>query len=291
MSQTDSEVVQIKARRLELDYENSIPKYFMEDELMSHVVAVLSSLFPEGEEFFIRSVRHYRDEITDPELKREVTGFIGQEVNHGREHRNFNATLQGLGYPTARIDRWVKKGLALEEKTRSAEVCLAMTAALEHYTATLAEVLLTDPAARAKFANDEVRDLLIWHALEESEHKAVAFDVFQQVSGDAKLRARVMNEVTFWFLFDTLIHTTVSVLRDKQARRPKVLLANLRKIRYSPWLTKEMRRRIRDYNRPDFHPNDYDNAELTAQWREQLFGADGQLADKVKKGKAATDAA
>ncbi len=274
----------IKARRLQLDYDTEpMPKYFMDDELMSHFVAVLSALFPEGEDFFVRSVRHFRDRIEDPELKRQVAGFIGQEANHGREHRNFNARLQALGFPTARVDRMVKKGLAIEEKTRSAEVCLAMTAALEHYTATLAEVLLSDPAARAKFASDEARELLVWHALEESEHKAVAFDVYQTVVGDEKLRVKVMRETTFWFLFDTITQTALSVLADRQARRPSVLWANLKLLRRSPWLSKQVRRRIRDYNRPGFHPDDYDNAELTAQWRERLFGEAGELADRIRK--------
>jgi predicted metal-dependent hydrolase len=274
----------IKARRLQLDYDSDpLPKYFMEDEVMSHIVAVLSALFPEGEDFFVRSVRHYRDQITDPTLKKQVAGFIGQEANHGREHRNFNARLQALGYPTARVDRLVRRGLAMNEKTRSPEVCLAVTAALEHYTATLAEVLLTDARAREMFTSDEARELLVWHALEESEHKAVAFDVYQSVVGDQKLRARVMRETTFWFLFDSILQSTLSILADRQARRPKVLWANLKKLRQSPWLTREVRRRIRDYNRPDFHPDDYDNAGLTAEWRERLFGDGGELADRIRK--------
>lgn len=278
----------IKARRLQLDYDSDpLPKYFMEDELMSHVVAVLSALFPEGEDFFVRSVRHYRDQITDPTLKRQVAGFIGQEANHGREHRNFNARLQALGYPTARVDRMVRRGLAINEKTRSPEACLALTAALEHYTATLAEVLLTDARARELFTCDEARELLVWHALEESEHKAVAFDVYQAVVGDQKLRARVMRETTFWFLFDSITQTVLSVLADPQARRPKVLWANLKKIRHSPWLSREVRRRISDYKRPDFHPDDYDNAELTAEWRDRLFGDDGALVDRIRTSKAA----
>lgn len=280
----------IAVRRLRLDYDSDpLPKYFMEDELMSHVVAVLSALFPEGEDFFVRSVRRYRDRITDPVLKKQVAGFIGQEANHGREHRNFNARLQALGYPTARVDRLVRRGLAVNEKTRSPEVCLAVTAALEHYTATLAEVLLTDPEARAKFTSPEVRDLLVWHALEESEHKAVAFDVYQQVVGDQKLRVRVMREITFWFLFDSITQTTLSILADRDARRPTVLWANLKKLRTSPWLSKAVRQRIADYNRPDFHPDDFDNAELTALWRDRLFGSEGSLAGKVRAPRARDD--
>jgi predicted metal-dependent hydrolase len=274
----------IRARRLELDYDTDpMPKYFVDgDPVMSHTVAVLSSLFPEGEDFFVRSVRRFRDQIEDPVLKRQVAGFIGQEANHGREHRAFNARLQALGYPTARIDRMVKRGLGIDEKYRSAEVCLAATAALEHYTATLAEVLLADPDARALFTYDEARELLVWHALEESEHKAVAFDVYQAVCGDQKLRVRIMRQTTVGFILSSTMHTVVSVLSDREARKPARLWASLKRLRTSPWLSKEVRQRIRDYNRPDFHPNDHDNVALTAEWRETLFGDGGELADRLK---------
>src|SRR4029077_18419696 len=99
---------------------------------------------PLGETFFVRSVRHYRDQITDPELKRQVAGFIGQEAMHGREHRAFNDRLDALGYPTKRVERITKWGLAARERMLSAKSNLAVTAALEHFTATLAELVLTD---------------------------------------------------------------------------------------------------------------------------------------------------
>ena len=54
-----------------------------------------------------------------------------------------------------------------------------MTAALEHFTATLAEMILSDPEARDMFGDETVKNLFLWHALEEAEHKAVAFDVYK----------------------------------------------------------------------------------------------------------------
>jgi predicted metal-dependent hydrolase len=68
------------------------------------------------------------------------------------------------------------------------------------YTATLAEVLLGDERAQALSSVPEVRHIFLWHAVEESEHKSVAFDVFQQVCSDEKLRIRVMQATTWVFL-------------------------------------------------------------------------------------------
>ena len=89
-----------------------LPKHFAADEdlIMCHLMASLSSVFPDGEDFFVRSVRHYRDRITDPDLKRQVAGFIGQESIHGREHRAFNDRLDELGYPVKQAERYHEVG-------------------------------------------------------------------------------------------------------------------------------------------------------------------------------------
>ena len=157
----------------------------------------------------------------------------------------------------------------------------AVTAALEHYTATLAEVLLGDDAARAELDDDEIKAILLWHAVEESEHKAVAFDVFQAVSGDPKLRARAMNMITVGFLATSIAFTFASLAKDRAAWNPVRLGRSLARLRHSPWLTREVRHRIRDYNRPDFHPSDHDATELLEVWRERLFGDDGALVDRL----------
>jgi len=273
----------VKVRRITFDYPaDELPRHFMGDDVvMSHIVAVLSAVFPEGEDYFVRSVRNFRDQITDPELKKQVAGFIGQEAIHGREHRVINERLQELGYPTKKIDRFIGNRLKFDEKVAPPRFRLAVTAALEHYTATLAEVLLRSPQARDMFGSDEVRSLLLWHAVEENEHKAVAFDVYQATVGDQKLRARIMNATTVGFLATTIGWTIVSILQDPEARKPRTLLRSLRGLKTSPWLTKDVRRRIRDYNRPDFHPDDHDTTELLAEWREILFGESGTLVDHL----------
>ncbi len=279
----------IRARRIAFDRLDQLPTHYAGDDLvMSHVVAMLSAVFPEGEDFFVQTVRNYRDQITDPVLKQQVGGFIGQEAIHGREHRTFNERLAALGYPTLGVDKRVGIVLRFLERVLPKDWQLAITAALEHYTATLAGVLLTDARAREIIADDEVRHLLLWHALEESEHKAVAFDVFQAVSGNERVRINVMRFTTFGFLLSSVLNTTASVLMDPGARRnPRRLLRSLRNVRTSPWLTREVRQHIRDYNRRGFHPIDHDTTALEAQWRAALFGTEGTLADRVSARDAA----
>jgi predicted metal-dependent hydrolase len=260
--------------------EETLPRYFMNgDPVMSHVVAVLSGLFPEGEQFFVRSVRAYRDQITDPDLRRAVSGFIGQEAVHSREHAEFNDRLRRLGYRTDLVDRLVGRTLALTERLPGRARRLATTAALEHYTSTLAGVLLVDPEARRAFGTGEVRTLFLWHALEETEHKAVAFDVLAQVSGNERLRRIIMNTTTIGFLTMTVGCTTLSVLTDGQTwRHPLATARSVARLRRSPWLTRQVWNELRDYNRVGFHPNDHDTTAIVAHWQAELFAEtpDGQ---------------
>lgn len=266
----------LKARRVQFTLPAGSRKHFAGDDLvMSHLVAMLSAVFPEGEDFFIRSVRNYRDQVTDPDLQQAVKGFIAQEATHRYQHRMLNDRLQEMGYPTARFDRHVTWLLAKLEKVFSTEMALAGTAALEHYTATLAELLLTDDQMLDLLGRSDVRSILLWHAFEECEHKAVAFDVFRAVGGTERTRVRAMRIATVIFLAEMVFQTLRSMARDRASYNPRRLLRSLNDFRKSPLVSAETRRRIASYNRAGFHPDDWDTTELLDRWSKELFDADG----------------
>ncbi len=273
----------IPTRRLSFDASfASVPKHFAAggNVLASHLAAALSSLFPEGEEFFVGSVRAMRDRVTDPGLKRQVAGFIGQEAVHGRQHRAFNDRLATLGYPTKRFERMTKHLLSARTRALPPRVNLATTAALEHFTATFAELLLESDEVRNLFSHDAVRDLFVWHALEELEHKAVAFDVYRVTGGTERTRIVMMHLVRLGFLVSVVTEMVVSLLGDRAAYNPRRLLRDWRTVRASPLLRGGLWRRLGDYNHRGFHPDDRDTSDLVARWRHELFGPSGALNDK-----------
>ncbi|NYJ00524.1 hypothetical protein HNR19_001222 [Nocardioides thalensis] len=274
----------LPVRRIRFRYPaGSLHRHYVEDDLMmSHVVAVLSATFPPGEDFFIRSVRHYAGQVTDPVLREQVRGFIGQEATHGREHRELNRRLQEMGYPTHRVSRFVKASLASATKRAPARLCLAYTAALEHYTATIAECLLTKPEAQQLLGDTEVRNILLWHALEETEHKAVAFDVYRTIGGSERVRRLGFAIQTVGLLGTVLIATVLSMLRDRATYNPVRLARSVWRLRRSPFLQADVRRSLADYWREGFHPSDHDNEELLRVWTERLFGPQGSLADHLR---------
>ncbi|MEI2640505.1 MAG: metal-dependent hydrolase [Microthrixaceae bacterium] len=278
--QSSSPDLSIPTRRM--DFEEAmanLPKHFARDGdlISSHIIAALSSVFPDGEDFFVRSVRHYRDQITDPVLKRQVAGFIGQESIHGREHRTFNNRLAKLGYPTKRGERIAKLALGTRERFAPAISNLAETAALEHFTATLAEMVLTEPEIRDIIGNDAVRDLFVWHALEEAEHKAVAFDVYRAVGGSERMRIITMKAIRMVFVTSMTLQVCASLATDRATYQKGRLRSSFRTVKNSPLARRSIWRTLCEYDRKGFHPNDLDNTALMVEWREELFGDDGTM--------------
>ena len=274
----------VKTRRIRFAYPSgSLQKHYVDGDLvMSHVVAVLSATFPPGEDFFIRAVRSYRDRITDPELAAQVAGFIGQEVTHGREHRELNRRLQEMGYPTHRVARYVKGELRRVDRLVPPIQRLAYTAALEHYTATIAEALLRKPAAQALLGDTEVRSILLWHALEESEHKAVAFDVYRAMGGSERRRRWAMRIMSTGLIGVIVVGTALSmILTDRSTYNPVRLGRSLLALRHSPFLERDVLAHLRAYQREGFHPDDYDATDLLERWSKELFGPEGTLADHL----------
>lgn len=268
----------ITTRRMAIDHPEEMPRHFLAgDILMSHIMAVLSATFPKGEQFFVDSVRNYRDQIGDDELRHQVAGFIGQESMHAREHDRFNDTLARLGYPTRFVDAATGRAMALIQQLAPNSVQLAFTAAAEHFTSVLAEQLLEDDPFEDQDVPEEIRALFRWHALEEAEHKAVAFDVYDECVHNEAIRLATMHVTTALLVVVAGAALVGSAVTDPAARNPVRFLRSLLHLRNSPFARRRIGLRLLEYHRPGFHPDDRDTEHLVAQWREALFGEDGTL--------------
>jgi uncharacterized protein len=241
-----------------------------------------SLLFPEGEKFFVESVKQQRDRVTDPELQREIAGFIGQEAMHGKEHRAFNALIAEHGFKEApRVEAKLRGFLKLVRKTLSPMSQLAATTALEHFTAILAERLLSDDARMRDRIHPTVKPLWLWHALEESEHKAVAFDVYKATGGGYARRIAIMMLTTIvFFAAQGIIHARLMATRGILWKPWRWLRGAAAMWIYPGPFTRLLPAYL-SYYRPGFHPNDRDTRALLAAWHVELFGTSGMLRDRV----------
>ena len=173
------------------------------DPIATAFYNALSVTFPRGEAYFIESVRAFRDGAP-PKLASEINAFIKQEVAHSREHVSFNKRVADAGYDITLLEQKVVEVLELT-KRQPEIINLAVTMVLEHYTAIMAHVSLKDPLHFAG-ADQESRALWQWHAIEEIEHKGVAYDTWLHATRDWtrgrrwRTKALVMLLVTmnFW---------------------------------------------------------------------------------------------
>ncbi|MBO0853297.1 MAG: metal-dependent hydrolase [Nocardia sp.] len=266
-------------RRIRFTYPaDSLEHHFVGGDLVaSHWIAFLSGLFPEGEAFLVRSVRRVVDRIEDPDLQRRARGFIGQELTHGREHHVLNERLRAMGYPVHVLDAIVGFGVRVWDRIFSALTCLAITAALEHFTAVASEAMLTDTELVDRLGDSQIRSLILWHCYEESEHRSVAIDVYRAVGGSETRRIMTMRAIMAMLVVLSIGYMIGSLLCDRAAYNPIRLFRSFAiRTRPSP-AVKEALGRLPEYLRPGFHPDDVDNTELLERWGVELFGENGSL--------------
>ena len=240
-----------------------LPRYwFADNPVRTHIANGANLLFPSGERFFVRSVRHYLTAIDDPALREQVQGFCAQEARHGAAHQRQFEVLRAQGYAPDRFLRayeWV--AWQVLEPSLSPAMRLSVTVALEHYTAIMAEGALGFGALDG--AHPKMEALLKWHACEEIEHKAVAFDVLARVAPSYGLRMAGMALATVGLAGFWVTATAALLWQDRAAGRG----VTRRQLRDAKQRDRSIARDVfwaglRRYVRRDFHPMDHDDAHL-----------------------------
>ena len=253
----------IKARKMEFPFGADIPRHWAGGSVFATAMAnSLNLLFPKGERFFVRAVRAFADQLDDRELEAAVRGFIGQEVRHGIEHERFFEVMEAHGIETKPfLELYEKIAYGFLEPSTPKVLRLATTAALEHFTASFAEVALRR-GTLDDFVHPTMRDLLKWHAAEEIEHKAVAFDVLKAVDprysvrmGGLAIGTAVL--VGFWLLGAAMLLAQERELSPRRLVRERIEARKRGNIGLGSIATA-----IFEYARPGFHPNDKDNDGL-----------------------------
>lgn len=254
----------IRVRKMGFDFSEVPRHWFYDSPFVTHVANGLNLVFPAGERFFIRSVRHYLDRIDDPELCERVRAFFGQEGRHGFEHEQSFAMLEAHGYDIRSFLQWYEEW-AFERLAPlfPPNMRLSVTVALEHFTATLAEQGLTTEFL--DHAHPVMRDLLRWHAAEEIEHKSVAFEVLQQIDPRYHVRIAGLVLATLGLMFFWRAGTRM-LLAQEPGLDAREIARQRRAARARGQDNSFLRRAIFEYLRPDFHPDRHDNHRLARDY-------------------------
>ena len=274
-------------RRMNFEFE-SVPEYWMNGSAgLTHFMTALSALFPAGEMFFIDSVRAVRQHPSikdNVELQKEISAFIGQEAMHTQEHEGFNASAQKYGHDVATLDRYTDRAIQTTRKVfaflgkpvgiTQEMVDLTATTALEHFTATIASQLLVNNHIQELMSDETMKTMWLWHAIEENEHKAVAYDVFEGVFGKG-IKSYLLRTgslvAAMAILFCVQSYFVFRLLKqDKQLNR--AALKDIYTYAYSPskGIITGMAREMIMYFKPGFHPNHHDTDTLLETWKLKL---------------------
>ncbi|MBI1188430.1 MAG: metal-dependent hydrolase [Alphaproteobacteria bacterium] len=245
------------------------------DPVGTAVFNALSLTFPEGERVFIDAVRHYRGEV-DGKLAEDVRGFIAQEAIHAREHHGLNQLIDRERYPVAEIEQAVRKRIAFA-RSRGPMRMLIATIALEHFTAMMADVHAAHQEMFDGVAPG-IERLWRWHAMEETEHKAVAFDVFMHVTRRwpplvRYLRRSLAMAVISIVFTRNITHYAARLLEADGYSKKDALKAVKRFVWREPGIFSRGWKTYFAWYRPGFHPWDHDNRALIARWRAEFDAA------------------
>ncbi len=254
----------VPREKLDFGLDGDIPTYWFDhDAFKSRFFDAMSTIFPEGERYFISCVRDYRDQVKDPQLLRDMKDFMRQEAQHGIVHAQYNKRLKAQGIDVDMLESRLKHLLfGVLRKHMPAKVTLADTAASEHMTAIMAHGFFERKEVLEK-ADPRMRAMYAWHAMEEIEHKAVAFDVMQKVAKVGYLRrVLAMALVTIAFNIQALLITRYMLKVDGFSRwqRIKMFAKGLGWIFGPGGLYMPILKEYMAYYKPGFHP--WDNGQM-----------------------------
>ena len=267
----------IRPRAIDLPLDQGIPRSWMGGNVVATAIAnSVNMLFPAGERFFVRSVRHYLPELPS-ELRERVLGFFGQEGRHAQAHERVNSAIALNGYQVEGFLRLYERFCyGAVERISPPELRLAATAACEHFTAIMAHNFLSNESF-VQGLDPTMRRLLQWHAAEEIEHKSVAYDVLSAVAPSYPLRVAGMAVASAILGLFWLGGTGVLLTQDVQQLGWRHVLNDLRRLgrfrreNHHRGIVREVfAHGIRQYLRGDFHPDELDDYELARRLLEQV---------------------
>ncbi len=264
---------EIIPRDIHFDIPGNAQRHWFDGDIhKTAIIDGLSIFLPEGERFFIRSLKHYASKLGDKELAAEINGYAVQEAYHTREHEGYNRAMIALGYDVPKMEKLVQQALDIVTDPLQR---LSVTCAIEHLTAAFSTIALRNPEL-LDGAAPAYRRLWMWHALEETEHKAVALDVLHAVTPGLAgwkryfLRVLGMNATAIPFLFIFLRNLPVYIHTDGVKAGPRFWLTVFGVLFVKPAFFSRCFGVWIRYYMPGFNPRNKDDEALVQKGRDWL---------------------
>ena len=258
-------------------------QFFRNTSMASAYFEALSIFLTFGEDLVIDTARYHRQFLTDPELKRRVTALIGQEAIHSKMHLEWNGVLAQHRFPVPLYSFLADQVFEYGFKKLPNRMQLSLMAGIEHFTAVLAEHMMKNEYIFYESSDERQRALWMWHMLEESEHKDIAYDVYQTLSGNYALRISGFSLAAFTILF--LIPLATALIPVLRTPRDLLKISFWKDVKYSIGFLAGRKEgvwgstlpHLLDYLRRDFHPNDHDTSAYLEYFKEKLLHPENGL--------------
>lgn len=255
---------QIRPRRVQFQFSQDIPKLWLQNSsVKTHFVNGINLFIGEFESFMVRTLRSHLPALQDSTFRQQMSGFIGQELSHSYVHSCYNQTLQEQGYRFAAYLKFTQFFFRQVLNRLGPIVGLSITAGFEHVTASLAETVLESSALRD--AHPIMRSVWEWHAAEELEHQALAFECLQV--RDRSYGLRCLGAVLGFaiVLGFSLSGMVLLVVQDPGWVRWKTIADAIDLFITGDRLLPRCFQRLLPYFQPNFHPNVWGTLHLGEQ--------------------------
>ena len=141
-----------------------------------------SFVMPHLEPFLVSTLGEAARLVSDPAIKQEAREFCLQETQHYRTHRRFNDRLLAKGYSALeQVEADMAQAYARLAKQPLGRR-LAYSAGFEAMTLGLTHWLVSRRLELFSGADPAATSFILWHMVEETEHKLVAHDVYCAVT-------------------------------------------------------------------------------------------------------------
>ncbi|MAY24776.1 MAG: metal-dependent hydrolase [Polycyclovorans sp.] len=271
---------EVKPRDLHFDM-TDVPKYWMNnDPWTTHWWNALLAAVPDGERWVMQCVRKNLVKVSDEKVRKAGIDFIKQEHFHAREHDIMNKAVMAHGVPVDKVEDAFKRTRTFLQRFLSEDMQLSTMAAGEHFTGTISAVFVDHPEIFKDF-DPSLGAMIAWHMIEETEHKSVSFDVYQDAVGSYPKRIAGMVLMTGIFFAISEYQRLILVAKDGHLFNWRSALKGLKFQFTQPGFMRLLVKHYLPYYSPNFHPWDHDNRAQLRAWKD-TFDATGDTMKAYK---------
>lgn len=209
-------MTELEIRRMRFDLDGDVPFNWNADNpafsTYMNMVSIMAICF---EKMIVSTVREAMPHIADTAVADEAEAFLRQEAQHANAHRqHLRALIRNHAGLQETLDEAVASYDHLTDTT-PLKFRLAYIADLEATFTPFFKMLLDNEATLFRPGDERVASLLMWHFVEEVEHRSSALVVYDAVVNDKLYRMRVLPRVV-----RHLLHVSTRLLESLNVSVP-----------------------------------------------------------------------